>query len=194
MLDSILQHGSLALVFLALLGGGLGLPISEDLVLLAAGALCHRGIAPWQAVIPVCFLGVLLADTILFSAARRLGRPALKRRFFQRLLAGRQSYVEDLFKRRGGIVVFLGRYLGPFRAAVYIMAGVQGMALNRFLLWDTLALCLSVPLVTGLGYAFSEHLDLVLRGLASTRHYAALAIGTVVLVVWIFRVWRRRDP
>jgi membrane protein DedA with SNARE-associated domain len=191
MLESILQHGSMALVFFALLAGGLGLPVSEDLILLAAGALWHRGLAPWQEVIPICFLGVFLADSFLFTIARRLGPPALKRRFFKRLLAGRQAYIQKLFKQRGGGLVFLARYSGPFRAAVYIMAGVNGMAFSRFALWDALALCLSVPLVTSLGYFFSEHLDPVLKGMATTRHYTVLAVGVAALAYWGWRVRRR---
>lgn len=194
MLEYVLQHGSLAVIFFALLAGGLGLPLPEDLVLLAGGALWHRGILSWQVLLPTCYLGVLCGDFIIFSLARHWGRRALEHRLFKRLLTpDRLAKVEDLFQRRGGAVIFFARYTGPLRAPVYAIAGMRNMAPGRFLAWDALALLLSVPVVTGLGYTFSEHLDLAINDMAEARHYLVLGACALGVVIWGWRVWSRRE-
>lgn len=193
MLESLVAHGSLLLLFAALVTAGLGVPIPEDLVLLAAGALAHRGIAPVVLVVPVCMAGVLAGDTLLFLMARRLGPRALERRMFRRLLPeGRRARVEALFARRGNWVVFLARHVAGLRAPVFALAGIHGMPLSRFLLWDGLALCLSAPLVLALGWWSSSHLELARRGVARAEHWALLAFAVAVAIYASLAAWRRK--
>ncbi|AKQ65278.1 lipoprotein B [Myxococcus hansupus] len=63
------------------------------------------------------------------------------------------------------------------------------MRLRHFLLWDGLALCLSVPVVVGLGYAFSHSVDAVAKGAAHAEHLlllaAVLAAAVYVGVRWL---------
>lgn len=85
-LDAFLAHGSLALFFVALFATGFGFPVPEDVVLLSAGALAHRGIVPLLPAVIVCMAGVLAGDVALFTTAKRLGPAALDRPFFRRVL------------------------------------------------------------------------------------------------------------
>ena len=48
-------------IFAVLLLGSLGVPIPEEMPIIAAGVLSHEGIVRWWLALPVCLLGVLSA-------------------------------------------------------------------------------------------------------------------------------------
>ncbi|WP_426755953.1 DedA family protein [Myxococcus sp. Y35] len=77
----------------------------------------------------------------------------------------------------------MGRFLSVLRGAVFVLAAVQGMRPRHFLLWDGLALCLSVPLAVGLGYAFSHSVDAVAKGAAHAEHLVVLT-GVAGALAW----------
>jgi membrane protein DedA with SNARE-associated domain len=181
-------QGSIAFVFAWLVIGGLGVPLPEDIALLATGVLVQRGAVHPAVALPVVFAGVLAGDAMLFFLARRLGPAAYKRRLFQRLLPPeRRRRIEELYRRHGGRLVFLARHVGGIRAAVFAMAGIHGMRASRFLLWDALSACLSVPLVVGLGYYGALHVDRVRAGIAAAHHLVLLAVALAALG---FLTWR----
>jgi membrane protein DedA with SNARE-associated domain len=195
-MSAILSHGSLALMFVLLVAGGLGLPFPEDVVLLSAGALSHRHVVwlPYAAL--VCASGVLTGDYLLFSTAKRLGPRALDRPLFRRLLSvERRAQVERMFAQHGGKVVFVARHVAGLRAPTFALAGIHGMPTARFLFWDALGLCISAPAFIGLGYLFSDHLDELRRGLARAEH---LIVGALVIAVVCYSavvmMRRRRVP
>jgi membrane protein DedA with SNARE-associated domain len=191
-LFTLLSHGSLVVLTGGLLATGLGLPVPEELLLLLAGALARASSLPLLLVIGVCACGVLGGDVILFSTARRLGPAALERPAFQRLLPhARRAKLEDAFRRRGGLVILAARHIAGLRAPVFALAGVHGMPLRTFLLWDLLGVTVSVPLVATLGYVSSDHLQRIWRGVAHVEHWLG-AIAGVALAVYVVSVAVRR--
>jgi membrane protein DedA with SNARE-associated domain len=167
--------------------GGLGLPLPEDVALLATGVLIEReAIGPVLAVTLV-MIAVLGGDAMLFFLARRLGPAAYDRRVIRRVLPpARRARIEQAYTRYGGRLVFLARHVAGLRAAVFAMAGIHGMRPARFLAWDALAACISIPVMIGLGYVGSTHVDLVREGLADAHHYAllALALAGIGYLTW----------
>lgn len=194
-----LSHASLGLIFVGLVGAGLGVPLPEDLALLAAGALAHRTPLPLALVVAVCAAGVLLGDVVLFLGARRLGQAAFERPLFRRLLPpARRARLEVLFAKRGAALVFFARHLAGIRAPVFALAGIQGMPLARFVTFDVLGLCISAPVMVGLGYVFSSHLDELRAGVVRMEHAvvgaAVLGLCGYVLVVATRRLRAGRRP
>ena len=55
-LQFLLSHGSIALIVLALIVAGLGMPIPEDIMLLAAGVLVFRGEVSYVEALVACWL------------------------------------------------------------------------------------------------------------------------------------------
>ena len=193
-MSALLASGSISLVLVWLLAGGLGIPLPEDAAILAAGVLVARGVV----VAPVAFVLVMAAvlggDLLLFLFARRLGPAAYERRVFRRLLPPkRRARVEALYARHGGKVVFVARHIVGVRAAAFALAGMNGMAVKKFIAWDALAAALSVPVVMGLGYFGAQHLDAVRRGLSMVEHDIALVVViAVAAVVVLARAVQRR--
>jgi membrane protein DedA with SNARE-associated domain len=192
-MTALLEHGSILLVLAWLAIGGLGAPLPEDAALLAAGVLVERGAVHPAVAIAVVALGVLGGDAMLFFAARKLGPAAYKRKLIQRALPpARRAKIERAYARYGGRLVFVARFVAGIRAGTFALAGIHGMQPRRFLLWDGLAACISIPLVMGLGYFGAAHLDEVRAALAAARLWllAALVIAVVVGAIW-YRVSSR---
>jgi membrane protein DedA with SNARE-associated domain len=192
---SLLAIGSLPLIFATLAAGGVGFPVPEDLVLISLGALVHQDIVPLAAAGAVAAAGVLTGDLLLFMSARRLGPAALERASFQKLLPPeRRGRIQTLLEQHGPALILGARQVVGVRAAVFAVAGIEQMPLRRFLFWDVLALCISAPIMIGVGFLFSAHIDRVRRGVAEAEHYMLLAViaAAIFAVTWL--AWRSRHP
>ncbi len=186
-LQFLLSNGSIAVVVGFLIIAGLGLPIPEDLMLLAAGVLVHRGEVSFAGALIACAIGVFIGDTTIFLMARRLGPAALTRRPFRWLITPeRHVRIEAMFARYGNVIVFMARHMAGLRAPTFAMAGLHGMPLSKFWLYDGLGLCVSAPVVIGIGYWLADNLDGA-RALLERFELvviACLVTGVVGLVVW----------
>jgi membrane protein DedA with SNARE-associated domain len=185
--DEFLLQGSIVFVFAWLAIGSLGAPLPEDAALLAAGILIERGATHWAVAVAVCFIGVLGGDALLFFLARRLGPAAYNRKLIKKALPpARRERIERAYKQYGGRLVFLARHVAGLRAAVFAMAGISGMRPRRFLFWDGLAACISIPFVMGLGYFGARHVARMRAGIAEVHHYILLilVVGALGFITW----------
>src|SRR5262245_39427411 len=101
--------------FTALLAAGIGAPIPEELPTIGAGIWVARN--PWSEpnsgismewlwlrwlILPVCFLGVLLSDIMLYGIGRWFGPRLLERKWVERLLPpDRWAKIEQNFAHYG---------------------------------------------------------------------------------------------
>lgn len=198
-MDLLVSEGSLALIFAILVVAGLGVPIPEDIPLIAAGVLAQQGVAPFWVALLVCAAGVLIGDTSIFLMARRLGPRALEGALFRKLLPPeRRARIERLFARWGGGVIFGARHVAGLRAPTFAFAGMHGMPLSRFLLWDLLGLCVSAPWMLGIGYWFAGNTEKIEAWAGGMRNLVLLIVGVIALVVLAKVGWsrwrRRREP
>jgi len=188
----LLEHATYGLTLLLLLAAGMGLPIPEDVVLLVAGALIHRGathLVPTAAVVAV---GVLAGDLMIFLTARHLGARALERPLFRRLLPERRRQrLERLFARWGGGIVFAARQVAGIRAPVFALAGLHGLPVALFVLFDAIGLVISGPLFLSLGYLFSNQLDRALADVARVQHVVVFGVTAAAALYATYAVLHR---
>src|SRR5438874_10686005 len=62
MIQQFIEHFTYAGLFLTLFAAGLGLPIPEEVAIIAGGVLAHEHVVHWWIALPVCILGVLGGD------------------------------------------------------------------------------------------------------------------------------------
>ena len=190
-LNDVISIGSLPFILAGLLVAGFGIPIPEDVLLLAAGVVAHRTMYSSWVVLPLCYVSAIGADCGLFLIARRFGEPLLRRVPFRWLVTGKaRRRVEALFTHYGAQAVFVGRHLSGARGVVFMLAGIERMPFARFLLWDGLAGLVTIPVVFALGYLFSAHVEAVQAGLARAEHWIAVTAAALLLVGWVF--WSHR--
>lgn len=179
-------------ILLLLVGGGLGLPVPEELVVLTAGVLAGQGRVDLFAAGLTCYLGVLAGDLLLYTIGRRAGPRVLERRHFRRLFTPeRVRWIEERVQRHGALTIVLARLTAGLRAPTFLIAGVSRLPLRRFLLADAAAALFTVSLVLLLGYHFGTRVTPVLRRIGAWEH-TVVAILAGATLLWMLVAWRRR--
>ncbi|GAB4286663.1 MAG: hypothetical protein Kow0092_40070 [Deferrisomatales bacterium] len=185
-------------VFGLLLLTGLGLPVPEDLILLAGGAAVSWGQAGFFPLVGAALAGVLIADTIVFQAGRRWGFGLLQRRPFRYLAPpGQVQRASRLFRRHGVWAVFLSRFVPGLRMMTFFFAGTSGMRATAFFAMDATASLVSVPLLVFVGVVFGGQLEAAAGFLRAYRWHVlgvAAAGGASVWAAWrlarVLGLWR----
>ena len=184
------SQATLTGLFLLLLGGGIGLPLPEDLTLLAAGVLAHRHVLRLRAVIAVGFVGVVCADWIIYLAGRRYGRGIVAHPLLARLFgAARLDAVRSAVERHGARAVFAARFMLGFRIATFFAAGTFHVPASRFALAEGASSAIFVPAMATLGFLFSDRAERVARDIGRVQHWLVM-VGLLALALYLgLRAW-----
>jgi membrane protein DedA with SNARE-associated domain len=190
-----------AMVFGILVACGLGVPLPEDISLILGGFLAHKGAASLPVMMVVGFMGILVGDSLIFFAGRRLGgrlgrgtgatqeAPKGGGGFFARIVTPeKRARVEGLFERHGQKIVCIARFMPGVRAVTYFTAGSVGMSYWRFIFWDGLAALLSAPVFIWLGFHFGGELDMLISKFKEGQY---TVMGVLAVAAVGFFLWRR---
>jgi len=180
------------IIFLMLLGAGLGVPIPEDVPLLASGVLATHpdGLSVLQAS-AACGVFVLTRDFIVYALGRRYGTALLRKKPFSRIAP--EEVVERyqaIIRRRAVAVVFVGRFVVGLRSAIFFAAGASGVRPRLFLGVDFIAALVSVPFFVYMGWRFSTDLHKVEVITKDIRLVVLVSVGVAILV-WALRLAKR---
>lgn len=177
-----------AIVFAILVACGLGVPLPEDISLILGGWLAHNGAANLSVMMVVGFAGILVGDSLIFYAGRRIGANVGKRGgFFARIVTPeKRAKVEGLFEKHGQKIVCIARFMPGVRAVTYFTAGSVGMSYWRFIFWDGLAALLSAPIFIWLGFYFGGELDMLIAKFKEGQYIVmgVLAAGGIGYFLW----------
>ena len=172
------------LIFGILVCCGLGLPIPEDVCLIAAGLLAYYGVTDLWTIILVSFAGVIIGDSIIFYLGAHYGRRLTKKWFFHKLLPDeRLEAVQSKLHRSGNKLFFAARFMPGLRAPVFFTAGTLHIPYGRFALYDGLAALISVPLIIGAVFHFGDELDEVVRVIKRIEHGIVFVIAAAILAI-----------
>jgi membrane protein DedA with SNARE-associated domain len=186
-------HGALAytLIFGVLLACGIGLPLPEDVCLVTGGYLSFIGAVDLPIMFLISFAGILVGDYLIFAAGRRYGNELAGTRWVHRFITDEKRLrCEAYFAVHGQRLVFVARFLPGLRAVTYFVAGASPFARWRFLLFDGLAACISVPLWLVLGRRLGQQLPELLIWVERV-HIALLLAGGLILLSVVVMVKRR---
>ena len=192
MLDLQLDHISYVGIILVLVLTGSGLPLPEEVPIVAAGYGASIGtLNPWGAFL-ACLVGALAGDAVLYTIGYYFGHSLIIRHpWFARLLhAEREAKIEQMIRKHGLKVFFLARFMVGIRAPVYLAAGVLRMPFKLFLLIDAVCASSVVGLFFGLSYAYGEHLASLIRP-SEIGFTVVVGVGIAVVVCY-FLLKRRR--
>lgn len=185
------EHGY-PIIFLMLLLSGLGVPVPEDVPLIAAGILADNGGLSVPTASVACGVFVLARDSIVFFLGRKYGVAVLENRWAAHIVTVETVHkAEGYLQERGAAVVFVGRFIPGFRAAVFFAAGASGVRPATFITMDLLAAVLSLPFFIWVGYAFSQNLEKIQEVVGQFRTVSLTVIGLVIAFA-VFRWWRGR--
>jgi membrane protein DedA with SNARE-associated domain len=171
---------------------GLGLPIPEDISLIAAGYFAWKGVLDVHLAFAVCLAAVLMGDTMAFFMGRLFGRRVLASNLAKRYFTPRrQLRVRAYFRKYGSKVVLVGRFTPGLRFTIFFTAGTLHVRPSVFFIYDFAAAIISVPVLVYSAWYFGHQIDRVVLLARRTEHGILVAI---VLAACFFGIkyWRRR--
>ena len=193
LIQFLLRHGYLVL-FGAVFIEQMGIPIPAAPILLAAGALAADGRLSLPVVLLLAVAPSLLGDLVWYELGRRRGRKVLN--LICRLTLEPDSCVrrtEDVFVRHGWRALLAAKFIPGLNAAARPMAGLMGMGLTRFLIYDVAGAIIWAGTFAGIGFLFSNEVDDVALLLERLGIWALiLAVGGLACYLARKYVQRRR--
>ena len=138
----IRQYGLYA-IFVVIYLESLGAPLPGESGVIATSLLAIRGDLAITSLFLVVWTAAVLGDSTGYAIGRFGGRPLLRRYGrLVKLTPERQAKMEQLFRRRGPIIVFGARFVVLLRQLNGLVAGSMGMPWRNFLLANVLGAAL----------------------------------------------------
>ena len=193
-LETFFQQFGYFAVFIVLILCGFGIPIPEDITLVAGGVISGLGYTNVHIMVAVGLAGVLAGDGFIFMLGRIYGERILRFRPIARVMKPkRYAQMQQVFDKYGNRALFVARFLPGLRTPIYLSAGMSGrIAVWQWLLMDGLAALISVPLLVYMGDYGAENKEELMAKVHSFQHILfALTAAVVSWVVW--RFWRKRQ-
>ena len=194
------QYGYVG-IFLALLAAGFGFPLPEELPVLTAGVLVGHGDTGlrWYIMLPVCILGVVIGDGVLYGAGRFFGKRIVNNPWFQRkiLSPDKRHEIEKNFHERGIWVLLGARLLPGIRSPVFIMAGVLRVPFARFVVADGIYAIPGVNLLFWTAYMLTDQVWVIYKFFEEKKNEYTPLVFTVLLsfgagILFHKYIWARR--
>ena len=188
-LQSLQGLPAYALMLALLFSCGIGAPMNEDIVLLAAAALTLQGVMDPLPLMAVAWLGLIAGDALIFHAGHRFGTRLLERPFLARILPpARLASMQATMKHYGPAYIFIVRFMPGVRTALFLAAGSLKMSYRHLLIYDGLAAALELPLlVYGVRYVGGRWQE-VWGLLQRSQGVIIPVLALLLLVLW----WRHR--
>jgi membrane protein DedA with SNARE-associated domain len=191
-LQSLQGLPAYALLFGTLAASGFGLPINEDILLLAAAALTLRGIMEPLPLIAVAWCGLLCADGLIFHWGHRFGAPLLRHRAVGRVLRpGRVALMQRRMRRWGPASIFAVRFMPGMRTALFFAAGSMKIRYRHFFVFDGAAALIELPLLVYAVRAVGGRWQTIRDGVLQWQGVLLPALA-LVLLLGALLYWRRR--
>lgn len=168
----------------------IGLLIPATSAMLAIGGLVGAGILPPFPLFAWAVAGAILGDWVSYEWGRKIG-PSLYRKppfnRYRRIMARTRL----LFRKYGAVGVFLGRFSGPVRATVPLVAGSLGLSRGAFQIANVASGVIWVPLMLGPGYLAAHHWGAIWHD-PTIRMMVIGVLGVLAFAAVIYALYRMK--
>ena len=175
-------------VFFGVMLESAGVPLPGETVLIAAGALVHRGVLDFGDTLFFGILGAVIGDQIGYWVGRLGGRPfALRWGRYALITPERLGHAEAFFARHGGRAVFLARFVTGLRVFGALVAGTSRMPWVRFALYNILGGTMWATAAVLLGYFLWASISLVEHWVGRVSLLLVAALTLALVLRWAYR-------
>ena len=174
-----------------------GLPLPEEVTIVALGLMVHMGRHPDQYPPPpgievqplniytamaVCFFSIMISDFIVYYIGRKFGDSPWVHKLFRRFL-GENSLEKSrtMIHKHRFLVPAIFRFTPGVRFPGHLSCGMMGISVWTFLAADGLAAFISVPTQV---YLFATYGEVILSTIKEIKHYAFI-IALVILAFYL---------
>lgn len=179
-------------ILVVLFACGLGIPIPEDITLIAAGILAGLGTISLPGAIIVGLVGVMVGDSFMFFMGRKFGHNVFKLPGFRRYFTEKRiRKAEEKILNNSMFICFIARFLPGLRSAVFLSSGMMGVPFWVFFTLDGLAALISVPFWVVLAWYFSQNLEEALTLAKEFQVYILLGVLSLIATYYFFKKSRQ---
>lgn len=159
--------------------------IPSETIVITASVLAAQGELVIWLIVPLVAVGAFLGDNLCYLLGRRIGDPVADRLFKGEKGQARLTWAEQALRRRGAILIGVGRFIPGGRTATTFAAGTLEMPYRQFAVADAFAAALWAFYVSMLGYLGGETFEDNLWLPLGSSFACAMAVGLS------FEAWRR---
>lgn len=178
-----------------LLLAGLNVPISEDILLLSAGALIGTCLPEqkWY-LYSWIFVGCWVSAWEAYWIGRLLGPKLYTIRWFNRFFnPGRIAQLHHYYEKFGILTFIVGRFIpGGVRNALFITAGMGRMPFLTFIARDFVASFISSLTLFSIGFTFADNYQAIVNGFRTYSLVMIVSIAIIVCTLLAWNWWRKK--
>jgi membrane protein DedA with SNARE-associated domain len=181
-------------VFFGVMFESTGVPLPGETILIAAGALVHKGVLDFGDTLFFGILGTVVGNQIGYWVGRFGGRVLVLR-------WGRYAFVtperlgraEVFFARHGGRAVFLSRFVPGLRVFGALVAGTSRMSWEKFAFYNVLGGTVWATAAVSLGYVLWASISLVEHWVGRVSVILLAALVLALLLRYAYRRATREE-
>lgn len=169
----------------------IGLVVPGDSILLISSTSVTNW-SMWFGLVTASILGALLGETIGYWLGRLLGDP-IKRSWLGRKI-GEENWhkAETFIRERGGVAVFVSRFLPVLHSLVPATAGLAGMPYRKFITWTIPACIIWAIAYVSVGALATASYQQLKSQLSWAGYIFIAIIAAFIVVVWLTKRWLSR--
>lgn len=189
----VLSQYGYAVLFVVVLAEQVGLPIPAVPVLLGVGALVGAGQMSPALAFAAALAASLPPDIVWYELGRRRGGHVLG--LLCRIALEPDSCVrrtETLFMSRGRSALLIAKFVPGLSTIAPPLAGIVGIARWQFILIDATAAIIWAGAWMGLGYIFTDVLEVAASYAARAGHALAAVVGVALAGYVLIKFLQRR--
>jgi membrane protein DedA with SNARE-associated domain len=195
MVPELSEFWPFLVAFGSLVAAGFGAPIPEELPTIGAGIWVSSnpefGPLRWL-ILPVCFLGVLISDLMLYGIGRFWGPRILNRRWVKKMISPETwERIAENYHKYGIKALLMVRWLPAIRSPMFLSAGVMRLSFARFVLADGIALVVGHSALFFLAYWLGDQSMEILKKVESVRPLIVVALITAVTTYLVIHFLKR---
>ena len=161
-----------------------GMVVPGVAVMFAVGALIGAGALDFQAMVLWAVLGAVAGDGLSFWLGKRYQQQLTRLWPFNKHPAMLEKGVA-FFQRYGGKSVAIGRFFGPVRAVIPLVAGMMNMSTGAFLLANVISALAWAPAYLLPGMAFGASMELASEVALRLVILLVLLLASLWFLAWL---------
>ncbi|KHF38574.1 DedA family protein [Halalkalibacter okhensis] len=181
----ILEYGYFG-IFIALVGGIVGLPLPDEVLLLTIGYYAYLGkINLWTAIIS-SYLGSAIGITISYVLGAKLGLPFLLKYGPKiHLSHSRIHKSQQMFAKHGAWLLLIGYFIPGIRHITGYLAGISRLRLRTFMLYSYVGALFWVTLFVFSGYELGIRWYVVKQSFETYKYVLYFALSALIAIIAI---------
>ncbi|MBA2728506.1 MAG: DedA family protein [Parachlamydiaceae bacterium] len=191
------EHAHL-IIFVLIMLTGIGVPISEEVLLLIAGGIASTCVPDHAVTFYIwIFFACWLSAWEAYWIGRLLGPKLLNIGWFKHIVTPKRLEKLTSYYKRFGIFTFIiGRFIpGGVRAAIFLSSGLTKMPFHVFILRDGIACLIASLTMFYIGYLSGQNIHTIIHDF---ELYEKTAIITVISLIFsailIYWLYKKKGP